>query len=62
MTHSEHPWLVTRNGLSDDKPSNEIIDKELISNYFEQIKQKYNMLNTSDIRDYSKDLFEKLFK
>lgn len=43
-------------------PSNEIIDKELISNYFEQIKQKYNMLSTSDVRDYSKDLFEKLFK
>jgi uncharacterized phage-associated protein len=62
MTHSEHPWLFARKGLSDDKPSNEIIDKELISNYFEQIKQKYNMLSTSDVRDYSKDLFEKLFK
>lgn len=62
MTHSEHPWLATRNGLSDDTPSNEIIEKELISNYFEQIKQKYNMLSTSDISDYSKDLFEKLYK
>ncbi|MBK5246847.1 MAG: DUF4065 domain-containing protein [Peptostreptococcaceae bacterium] len=61
MTHSEHPWLVTRNGLSDDSPSNEVIEKELISNYFEQIKQKYNMLSTSDASDYSKDLFEKLF-
>lgn len=62
MTHSEHPWLATRNGLSDDTPSNKIIEKELISNYFEQIKQKYNMLSTSDASDYSKDLFEKLFK
>lgn len=61
MTHSEHPWLAARNGLSDDAPSNEIIEKDLISNYFEQIKQKYNMLNTSDASDYSKDLFEKLF-
>lgn len=61
MTHSEHPWLATRNGLSDDAPSNEIIEKELISNYFEQIKQKYNMLSTSDTSDYSKDIFEKLF-
>jgi len=61
MTHSEHPWLATRNGLSNDSPSNEIIEKELISNYFEQIKQKYNMLSTSDASDYSKDLFEKLF-
>lgn len=62
MTHSEHPWLATRNGLRDDLPSNEIIRKDLISNYFDKIKHKYNILNTSDIRDYSKDLFEKLFK
>lgn len=61
MTHSEQPWLITRNGISDDSASNEIIEKELISNYFEQIKQKYNMLSTSDVSDYSKDLFEKLF-
>jgi len=62
MTHSEYPWLATRNGLNDDTPSNETIEKNLIDHYFEQIKQKYNMLSTSDVRDYSKDLFEKLFK
>lgn len=62
MTHSEVPWLETRKGLSDDAPSNAIIRKELIVNYFDQIKRKYNILNTSDVRDYSKDLFDKLFK
>ena len=61
MTHSEHPWLAARNGLSDDIPSNEIIKKDLIADYFEQVKCKYNMLSTSDVSDYSKDLFEKLF-
>jgi len=62
MTHSEQPWLTTRNGLSDIAPSNEPIEKELIAKYFEQIKDKYNMLSTTDIRDYSKDLFDKLFR
>ena len=62
MTHSEHPWLIARNGLSDDSPSNRIIEKDLIEKYFEEIKRKYNMLNTSDVRDYSKELFEKLFR
>lgn len=62
MTHSEHPWLTARNGLSDDSPSIQTIDKDLIDQYFEQIKQKYNMLSTGDVRDYSKDLFDKLFK
>lgn len=60
MTHSEYPWLATRNGISDEDPSNNIIDKELISKYFKQIKKKYDMLNISDISDYSKNLFEKL--
>lgn len=62
MTHSEISWLTTRKGLSDDSPSNEIIEKDLIEHYFEQIRQKYNMLSTSDVRDYSEDLFEKLMK
>lgn len=61
MTLSEYPWVVTRNGISEDIDSNEIIEKELILNYFEQVKQKYNMLSTKDVRDYSKDLFEKLY-
>lgn len=60
MTHSEHPWLITRNGLDDEIPSQAIIEKHLIGDYFEQIKRKYTMLNTSDIKDYSHDLFSKL--
>lgn len=60
MTHSESPWLETRAGLSDSDLSKEIIKKDLIKSYFERIKQKYDMLNTSDIKDYSRDLFTKL--
>lgn len=61
MTHSEYPWITTRKGLKVDASSNEIIGKDLITLYFKQIKQKYNMLSTGDVKDYSKDLFEKLF-
>lgn len=60
MTHSESPWLETRAGLSDSDLSKEVIQKDLIASYFEKIKQKYDMLNTSDIKDYSRDLFFKL--
>jgi len=61
MTHVETPWRITRRGLAEDEGSNRIIKKELISEYFSEIKSKYNMLNFSDIKDYSSDLFVKLY-
>lgn len=61
MTHVEAPWSDTRIGLSDGENSNRIIEKELIENYFASIKLKHNMLNISDIKDYSTDLFNKLY-
>lgn len=60
MTHIEMPWRTTRKGLSANEPSDRIIDKHLIIEYFEDIKTKYTMLNTSDIRDYSMDIFKKI--
>lgn len=61
MTHAEMPWSITRVGLRDDESSDRIIEKELITKYFEDIKLKHNMLNISDISDYSTDLFNKLY-
>jgi uncharacterized phage-associated protein len=60
MTHIETPWRITRKGLKENVVSNRIIKKELIIDYFSNIKIKYNMLNVSDIRDYSTDLFSKI--
>ncbi|MFX0560648.1 type II TA system antitoxin MqsA family protein [Tepidibacillus infernus] len=61
MTHAEEPWRVTRTDLNDNEGSDRIIDKELIAKYFNEIKSKHGMLNISDIRDYSTDLFNKLY-
>jgi putative zinc finger/helix-turn-helix YgiT family protein len=61
MTHVEEPWRATRKGLSDNEGSDRIIAKELIAKYFNEIKSKYDMLNISDIRDYSTDLFSKIY-
>lgn len=60
MTHIESPWRTTRIGLNDNEISNRIIEKELIADYFEGVKSKYNMFNIFDIRDYSMDLFQKI--
>lgn len=61
MTHSEEPWRVTRLGLNDNEGSDRIIEKELISKFFNKIKEKHRMLTISDVRDYSRDLFNKLY-
>lgn len=61
MTHVEVPWSQTRMGLDDYENSNRIIEKELIEDYFTNIKLKYNMINISDIKDYSIDMFSKLY-
>jgi hypothetical protein len=59
MTHMEMPWRVIRKGLAVNEVSDRIISKELIGEYFEEVKMKYCMLNISDIRDYSVDTFNK---
>lgn len=61
MTHIEMPWREARKGLQENEGSNRVIKKESISGYFTEIKEKYNMLNYSDIKDYSVDLFKKLY-
>lgn len=58
----EIPWSSTRLGLRDDENSDRIIKKDLIKQYFEDIKEKYKMLNISDIRDYSTALFNKIYR
>ena len=61
MTHAEQPWRRARSGIKDNKTSDIIINKEDISGYFNEIKLKHGMFNICDIRDYSRDLFEKLY-
>ncbi len=61
MTHSEEPWRVARRGLGDWENSDRVIEKIEIESYFNSVKEKYKMLNLTDIKDYSQDLFSKLY-
>ncbi len=60
MTHSERPWRLTRKNLKPEQKSSEIISKALIAKYFEDVNEKYEMLNVEDINDYSEQLFIKI--
>lgn len=61
FTHMEKPWLSTRDGLLMDEPSDRIISKELIGEYFSAVKDKFNMLTPGDIESYSKAIFNQIY-
>ncbi|MDO4982186.1 MAG: DUF4065 domain-containing protein [Eubacteriales bacterium] len=57
FTHNEAPWLVTRGTLPITAPSDRIIEKSLIGDYFSNVKEKYNMICPNDIKKYAQDMF-----
>jgi len=60
FTHSEAPWLRTRGDLSITTASNRIIHKKVMGEYFVAVKDRYQMINPSDIDIYGKEMFEKI--
>lgn len=58
MTHYETPWINARKGLLPTENSNNTINKKDIEEYFEKVKEKYDMLNILDIKKYSDDQFK----
>lgn len=62
MSHYETPWINARKGLLPSENSNNIINKEDIKEYFEKVKNKYDMLNILDIKKYSDDQFKRVIE
>ncbi len=60
FTHTETPWVSARAGLPADASSNKIISKQSIAEYFTAVKEKYEMLTPSNIKDYTEDLFSQI--
>lgn len=59
FTRNENPWLSVKSQSDDKKPFNRTINKELIGEYFSNVKEKYHMVNPSDITDYASDMFRR---
>ncbi len=62
MSHYETPWMNARKGLLPTENSNNIIEKKDIKEYFEKVKEKYDMLNILDIKKYSNDQFKRVIE
>lgn len=60
FTHSETPWQLARQGSNDDEPSQNIITKSSISEFFGQVLREYDVKGPEDISKYSRYLFSLL--
>lgn len=62
MSHYETPWINARRGLLPMENSNNIINKQDIKDYFDKVKNKYDMINVLDIKKYSDDQFKRVIE
>lgn len=60
FTHSEIPWLSVRGELAENALSDRIIPKEQIGSYFTAVKEKYNMINPNDIKEYAQTMIRRI--
>ena len=60
ITHIESPWLEARVGLIKNESSKNPIRLESMNDYFLQVKNKYNMINYYDIKQYLDDMLNKV--
>lgn len=60
FTHTEMPWMAARGALPADAAPNAVITKDAIGIYFSSIKEKYQMLSPTNIKDYMQDLFSQI--
>lgn len=59
ITHNEEPWKNARQGYGDNIPSNEILSKDNIREYFESVDKRYGIDSEEGIRDYIHDMLKK---
>ena len=60
FTHVETPWISTRGNLPAEASTDRVIPKQIIGEYFSSVKDKYCMLNPTNIKDYVQDMFSKI--
>ncbi|MBE5909214.1 MAG: DUF4065 domain-containing protein [Lachnospiraceae bacterium] len=58
ITHNETPWIEARNGYEEGIPSNELLSKEQIKNYYISVSQKYDISTEKGLRLYIHDMLD----
>ncbi|MGN0170915.1 MAG: Panacea domain-containing protein [Lachnospiraceae bacterium] len=58
ITHNEIPWQVARRGYGDNIPSNEVVTKESIKEYYMAVDKKYGLSTKEGIMRYIRDILK----
>lgn len=58
ITHNEEPWKKARKGYGDSIPSNELLSKESIKEYFEKVNRQYGIDSEDGINQYIQDILK----
>lgn len=56
ITHNEDPWKQARIGYTTDEYSHEILTKESIQSYYQEVSKKYNLKSVEDVKQYIQDV------
>lgn len=59
ITHSEEPWKHARRGCADGIPSNELLPKDEIMDYYKMVDQKYGLSSEDGIKKYVCDMLRR---
>jgi len=59
ITHNEAPWREARKGYGDGIPSNELLSKDSIKEYYIAVNQKYELNTETGLRRYIHDMLGK---
>ena len=61
ITHNESPWKEARIGYGESIPSNELLSKDQIMNYYIQTNNKYGIDTEDGLRKYINDMLNNIF-
>lgn len=60
LTHSEEPWREARGELEENDMSNNVIDDNVIADYFDRMNKKYNLGKPEGVEEYIKNTKRKM--
>ncbi len=60
LTHLEKPWIDARKGLSEDDPSRNLMDDQVIFDYFSAIDKRYYLKESKGVEKYISDMKRKM--
>ena len=60
LTHMEDPWICARNGIDENDSSRNVMDDQLIKEYFKKVNERYNLTTPDGVNAYVNDMKKRM--